>query len=86
MKAPRRAVTIVIIFPPSVTLAAASLRMKNAALELILGDLLVTIFFFLLINWKWGYTYANIVSYSFSLISVIGFLRTMPTVLTTISI
>lgn len=62
---------MVIIFPPSVTWIAASLRMKNAALELILHRLAQLLYH--IYKKDYGSTHANIVSYSSSLICVMGF-------------
>lgn len=88
MKAPNRAVTMVMILPSSEIWAAAAFKMKNAALELILCAMGVSNS---ADNQAMGVehrqtTYANIESYSSSEMSVIGFFKTLPTVLTTMSI
>jgi hypothetical protein len=76
VKAASKAMTIVIILPPSCTTCAASFMLKNAAFELILSAVLV-IFLDHTVKW-WtlqldSTTYANMVSYSASDISTIGF-------------
>lgn len=55
MKAPSKAVTIEMIFPPSEMCLAASFRIKKAALELILPTVALAILTYLLIGrWRDG--------------------------------